>query len=182
MNQNFHSPFPVSHRLRRLTWVVVAAFFFRPFPRALFGWRRLVLRTFGARIDRTARIYGKARIWTPWNLTMGPRSTLADDVDCYNVAAVTLEEGAVVSQGAYLCSAGHDVHDSAFPLVSKPIVLRRLSWVCARAIVAMGVEVGEGAVVALGSVAVKDVPPWTIVGGNPARQIGDRRCSTVAVE
>jgi putative colanic acid biosynthesis acetyltransferase WcaF len=105
---------------------------------------------------------------------MGPRSVLADNVDCYNVARVTLEEDAVVSQYAYLCTAGHDVHDPSVPLVTGPIVLRRLSWVGAKAIIGKNVTIDEGAVVGLGAVVVKSVPPWTIVGGNPAREIGRR--------
>ncbi len=105
---------------------------------------------------------------------MGPCSSLAQDVECYNVAPVTLEAGAIVSWGAFLCTAGHDVHDPAFPLVVGPIVLRRLSWVGAKAIVGKDVTLDEGAVVGLGAVVVKSVLPWTIVGGNPARVIGRR--------
>lgn len=99
---------------------------------------------------------------------------MAEDVECYNVAPVTIEEQAIVSQNAFLCTAGHDVHDPTFPLVTAPIVLKKKSWVCAKAIVGMGVTVGECAVVALGAVAVKDVPADTIVGGNPAKKIGSR--------
>jgi len=140
-----------------------------------FAWRRWVLVVFGAKIAPGARVYNSTRIWAPWNLTMAAGSILADDVDCYNVAPVTLEEGAIVSQYAYLCTAGHDVHDPAFPLITGPIVLRRLSWIGAKAIVSKNVAIEEGAVVGLGTVVVKSVPPWTIVGGNPAREIGRRR-------
>jgi len=105
---------------------------------------------------------------------MGPRSILGDAADCYNVALVTLEEGTIVSQYAYLCTAGHDIHDPGFGLTFAPITLERQSWVCAKAIVGMGVTIGEGAVVALGAVAVESVAPWAVVGGNPAREIGMR--------
>ena len=139
-----------------------------------FGWRRLLLRLFGARVHRTVRVYGTARIWAPWNLVMGPYSSLADEVDCYNVAAVTVGEGVFVSQYAYLCTASHDIHSPGFPLVSAPIVLERQSWVCAKAVIGMGVTIGEGAVVAMGAVAAKSVAPWTIVAGNPLVVIGRR--------
>ena len=176
------SPFSFSHRFRRLVWSVVYVSLFRPVPRACFSWRRLLLVLFGARIEATARVYGTARIWTPWNLAMGPRSVLGDAVDCYNVAMVTLEEGAIVSQYAYLCTAGHDIHDPGFGLTFAPITLKRQSWVCAKAIVGMGVTVGEGAVVALGAVAVESVVPWAVVGGNPAREIGKRSPCGVRVD
>jgi putative colanic acid biosynthesis acetyltransferase WcaF len=105
---------------------------------------------------------------------MGPRSILGDNVDCYNVASIVLEDNAIVSQYAYLCTAGHDIRDPSFTLTSAPITLRRWSWVCAKAIVSMGITVGEGAVVGMGAVATKSVGPWVIVGGNPAREIGKR--------
>jgi putative colanic acid biosynthesis acetyltransferase WcaF len=126
---------------------------------------------FGTHIDATARVFSSTRVWAPWNLDMGPRSVLAEDVDCYNVAKVTLEEEAIASQYAYLCTAGHNIHEADFRLVSGPITLRRKAWVCAKAVVSQNVEVGEGAVVAIGAVAVKSVVPWNVVGGNPAKFI-----------
>jgi putative colanic acid biosynthesis acetyltransferase WcaF len=168
------SPFSLGQRLRRLTWSVAWSLLGRPFPRACFGWRRGLLGLFGARVDATARVYGTVKIWAPWNLVMGPGSILGADVDCYNVATITLEEGATVSQYAYLCTAGYDIRDVDFPLITAPIVVRAKAWVCAKAVVGMGVTLGEGAVVALGAVVVKSVGPWTIVGGNPAREIGQR--------
>ena len=54
---------------------------------------------------------------------------------------------------------------------SAPVVIRSKAWIGARAIITKGVEIGEGAIVAAGSVVTKNVPPYTIVGGNPARFI-----------
>lgn len=168
------SPFPLAQRIRRLAWGVFWHVLFIPSPRVFFSWRRLLLVIFGARIHRSARVYDSVRVWAPWNLTMGPQSILADDVECYNVDKVTLEEGAIVSQHAFLCTAGHNIHDPGFPLVTAPITLCCGSWVCAKAVIGMGVTLGEGAVVALGAVVVKSVPPDVVVGGNPARQISQR--------
>jgi len=169
------SPFSLSHRLRRFCWVVLWGLFARPLPRSGFPLKRFLLQSFGAQIDPTARVYGAAKVWAPWNLVMKANSILADDVDCYNVDRVTLEEGAVVSQYAFLCTASHDVHDPAFPLVTAPITIQKDAWVAAKAVVGMGVTVGEGAVVALGAVVVKDVRAGAIVGGNPAKEIGIRQ-------
>src|SRR6185312_11674139 len=72
-------------------------------------------RLFGANVHPTAHPYPKCRIWAPWNLTMAAHSCLANNVDCYNVAPVMLEEYAIVSQYSYLCSASHDFNDAAFP-------------------------------------------------------------------
>ena len=106
---------------------------------------------------------------------MGERSILAEQVDCYNVALVVLGEEAIVSQYSYLCTASHNIHQPEFPLVTAPIILKPKAWVAAKAIVSMGVEIGEGGVVALGAMAIKNVEPWTVVGGIPAKPIGKRQ-------
>jgi putative colanic acid biosynthesis acetyltransferase WcaF len=105
---------------------------------------------------------------------MGAHSCLANNVDCYNVAPVTLGDYAIVSQYSYLCSASHDFNDAAFPLFSKPIRVERQAWVAARAYIGPGVTVGEGAVVGANSCVYKDVESWAVVGGNPARFLSRR--------
>ncbi len=170
-----HSQVTLSIRLARLCWNTVCALLYRPTPRFLHPWRRAVLRVFGATIGPAAHPYPRARIWAPWNLTMGARSCLADDVDCYSVAPITLGENATVSQYAFLCSGTHDYDDPAFPVLTAPIRVEANAWVAAAAFVGPGVTVGEGAVVAARAVAVRDVPPWNVVGGNPARLLRMRR-------
>lgn len=64
-------------------------------------------------------------------------------------------------------------HEGAPPL-PKPIVIGDSAWVAGWSIILPGVTIGEGAVVAAGAVATKDVAPWTVVGGNPARVIKKR--------
>jgi putative colanic acid biosynthesis acetyltransferase WcaF len=81
---------------------------------------------------------------------------------------------AIVSQNAYICGATHDYDDPAFPLYSMPMTLGAYSWVCARASVAPGVNLGEGAVLGLGAVATRDLEPWSIYAGNPAKKIKER--------
>src|SRR3569623_2764790 len=112
---------------------------------------------FGARVHDTAASYPSARIWAPWNLQMAARSALGDDVDCYNVDRVILDEDAVASQYAFLCTASHDITDPAKRLVPAPIHLQRMSWVCAGAFVHPGVTLGEGVVAGARLVVTRDV-------------------------
>jgi putative colanic acid biosynthesis acetyltransferase WcaF len=130
---------------------------------------------FGARVGRRAKVFPSTRVWAPWNLTLGDFACLSHDVDCYCVAPVKIGSHATVSQYSYLCAATHDVADPHMRLVTAPITIMDQAWVCARVFVAPGVTIGQGAVAGACSVVVNDVPPWTIVGGNPARRLRERR-------
>jgi len=131
------------------------------------GWRRLLLRCFGAEIGPGSRVYPRARIWAPWNLRTGKVAAIADDAEIYNPALVELGDYVIVSQGAYLCAASHDYRQWTFPLISKPILIGPHAWVAARAMIQMGITIGEGCVVGLGSVVTHDLPAWTVCAGNP---------------
>jgi putative colanic acid biosynthesis acetyltransferase WcaF len=105
---------------------------------------------------------------------MGEYSCLASDVDCYNVAPVTIGDNTTVSQGTYLCAASHDVTNPLIPLITAPIVIEDQAWIGAKAYIGMGVTIGQGAVVGATASVYKDVEPWIIVGGNPAKFIKKR--------
>lgn len=165
----------LGNRIGRRLWGVVWAVLFRPTPERLFFWRRWLLKLFGAEMAEGSNVYPRCRVWAPWNLKMGRHSCLANDVDCYSVDRVELGDFAVVSQGAHLCGASHDITDPGFRLLTGPIRVENSAWVAAGAFVGMGVTVGEGAVVGARAVVVKDVEAWKIVVGNPARVVGVRK-------
>lgn len=173
------NPHPVANRVARVIWKLCFVLLYRPSPRIAHKFRVLLLRLFGADIHWTAHPYPRCKIWIPSNLTMGAHSCLADDVDCYNVAPIVLEPLSIVSQYSYLCSATHDINDPDFPMLSKPIRIGRLAWVAARCYVGPGVTLGEGAVAGANSCVYREVPPWTVVGGNPARPIAKRSVTKV---
>lgn len=161
-------------QLRRGLWRLVWALFGRPTPTFLFRWRRFLANAFGANLHQTARLYPSVSIWAPWNLAMGRHATLADGVVCYSVDRITIDNDVTVSQEAFLCTASHDLCDPLRSLTTKPIHLRACSWVFARAFIGPGVTIGEGAVALACAVVVRDVPPWMIVGGSPARLVKKR--------
>lgn len=163
------------HQLTRMAWAIVWSVGAGWLPRSMgAGWKRCLLRLFGAKVASTANVYSSAKVYYPANLIMHPYSCLASDVDCYNVAPVTLGEHVTVSQGAMLCTASHDITDPHHHLVTSPINIEADAWVGTRAFVGMGVTVGRGAVVGACAAVFKDVEPWTVVGGNPAKFIKRR--------
>jgi len=165
------SRFSVGNRAARQIWNIVWLLLFRPTPRFLHGWRRLLLQLFGARIGEGAHVYAGAKIWAPWNLVLGREAAIADGADIYSADRIEIGDFAVISQGAYLCGASHDYTSWDFPLVAAPIVVGARAWVAARAIVHMGVTLGEGCVVGAGSVVTRDMPAWTVCAGVPCRPI-----------
>ena len=163
-------------KIGRVLWSVVWFVLFRPTPRGnLFRpWRIFLLKLFGAKVRWSSNVLSSCRIWAPWNLTMGAYACLGADVDCYTVAPIILGDNATVSQGVKLCTASHDISSKIMELTYKPIVIGANAWVAGWAIVLPGVTIGEGAVIAAGAVVTKDVVPWTVVGGNPAKEMKKR--------
>ncbi len=167
--------FSSKERSRRLLWNICYALFYRTSPRPMHAWRAFLLKSFGATLGPNSRFYPKARIWAPWNLVCGDLVAVGDGAEIYNPAPMHFGSHAIVSQDAYLCGATHDFDDPAFPLLAYAMTIGPNAWVCARASVAPGVNVGEGAVLGLGSVATRDLEPWTVYAGVPAVKIKERR-------
>lgn len=101
-------------------------------------------------------------------------SCLASDVDCYCVAPIRIGAHATVSQYSYLCGASHDYDSPCMPLTAAPITIEDQAWICADVFIGPGVVVGQGAVVGARASVFKNVEPWTVVGGNPAKFIKNR--------
>ena len=158
-----------------MLWTIVWGLFACPLPRSIgSGWKRFLLRLFGAKIDSTAVVYSSAKVYYPPNLIMEHYACLASDVDCYNVDIIRIGANTTVSQGAYLCTASHDITNSLNPLITAPIIIEDQAWIAADAFVGMGVTIGQGAVVGARAAVFKDVESWTVVGGNPAKFIKKR--------
>jgi putative colanic acid biosynthesis acetyltransferase WcaF len=166
--------FSLNVRFKRMAWNFVRVLLYQLSPRPFHGWRAMLLRAFGAHMGPNCHFYPKSRVWAPWNLICADQVTVADDAEIYNPSPMSFGSHAILSQESYLCGATHDYDDPAFPLIAFAMQVGAYSWICARASVLPGVNVGEGAVLGLGSVATRDLEPWTVYAGSPAVKVKER--------
>ncbi|MBP6183003.1 putative colanic acid biosynthesis acetyltransferase, partial [Flavobacterium sp.] len=162
------------NKLGRFIWFFAYWILFRPFITVFFRrWRNIVLIFFGAKIKGDVTIHPTARIWAPWNLEIDT-ACISFNTNLYNVNKISIHKGVVISHNVHICTASHDIHNSNHPLISKPIIINKYVWIATDAFIGMGVTIGEGAVVGARAAVFKDVEPWTVVGGNPAKFIKNR--------
>ena len=173
--------FSFRDRLARQLWNICWLLLYRTSPRPLHSWRALLLRLFGAKMGTNCHFYPGSKIWAPWNLTCADLVAVGDGAEIYNPSPLRLGSHAIVSQGAYVCGATHDFDDPAFPLLAFSMNIGAYAWICARALVSPGVNVGEGAVLGLGSVATRDLEPWGVYAGVPAVKVKERNRSAAGV-
>lgn len=158
-------------------WWAVEALLVRPSPQILFGWRRAILRLFGAKIGPNVLIRPSVRIVYPWKVSIGADSWIGDDVNLYSLGEIEIGNDVVISQGTYLCTGSHDHRQPDFPIFARRIVVEPEAWIAAQCFVAPGITIGRGAVVQSRAVVMGDVPSGVIVGGHPATVIGNRVAS-----
>lgn len=155
-------------------WWLVQAIFFNTSPQFMYGWRRFLLKSFGAIIGRAVLIRPSVRITYPWKLRIGDHAWIGDNVELYTLARIDIGAHAVVSQRSYLCTGSHDYRTINFAITAKPIVIEPEAWIASEVFIAPGVTVGKGAVVGVRSLVLGDVPANAICVGSPAAVIGNR--------
>lgn len=175
-------PYSPGTYLRRAAWRLVWLTVWKLAHWRLTGLRSAMLSLFGARVGRGTALRATTWIEMPWELTLGNRVLLGDKVRIYNLGAITIGDDSVVSQGAHLCGGTHDFTDPAFPLRRETVSIGKHVWIATEAFVGPGVTIADGAVVGARAVVVRDVAPWTVVGGNPAEPIGSRTLKGISPE
>lgn len=164
---------PGASAVKVLLWYFTDTLIFRsglvPFSVILVA----ILKLFGAKIGKDVRVKPFIHIKYPWRLTLGDHSWLAD---CYieNLAPVTIGKNVCVSQQAMLLTGNHNFKRSTFDLIVDEITLEDGVWIGARATVCPGVTCKSHSVLAVDSVATKDMESYSIYQGNPAVKMRDR--------
>lgn len=166
--------FSLGNRLLRIVWMASWLVLARFTPPPLHGWRRLILRAFGARLGRGVRVHGSVIIWLPANLELGDHALIGPGVRLYNQGRIAIGARSVISQRAHICASTHDVRDPDFQLVLRPIAIGEQCWVAAEAFVGPGVSMGDHAVLGARGALFADAQANGIYQGNPAVMIKSR--------
>ncbi len=142
-----------------------------PYPSAL---KRIVLRSFGARIGRGVVIKPRVNVHFPWKLTVGDHAWIGEGVFILNFEPVRIGAHCCVSQRAFLCTGNHDYRQPNMPYRNQPITVADGAWIGAQTFVAPGVTIGSEAVIAAGSVVTLDQPAGMVCSGNPSMPVKNR--------
>lgn len=155
-------------------WWLVQAILFKTSPQILYGWRRFLLRLFGAKIGKGVIIRPSATITYPWKVSIGDYSWIGNNVDLYSLGEIVIGDNVVVSQKSYLCTGLHDYKNKNFPIYAKPIKIDDECWIATDVYLAPGVTIGKGTIVGARSSVFKSLPSGKICIGSPANVIKDR--------
>ncbi len=137
--------------------------------------RRIIYRDlFHMRIGKTTVIYGGAEIRDPEKIVIGEHSIIGHYAILDGRCGIHIGENVNLSSGVWIWTLQHDPQAADFGVLGGPVVIEDYAWLSCRTVILPNVRIGRGAVVAAGAVVTKDVPPYAIVGGVPARVIGER--------
>ena len=136
--------------------------------------RKALYGLLGMKIDRSAWIYARCEVRAPRGIRIGANSVIGIDGILDGRGGIAIGRNVNLSSEVAIWTAEHDVNHPLFQVRAEPVVIEDFAWLSFRATVLPGVTVGRGGVVAAGSVVTKDVPPYAIVAGVPAKVIATR--------
>lgn len=155
-------------------WWLVQATLFRCSPQVMYGWRRFLLRCFGAQVGKSVIIRPSAEITYPWKIELGDHCWIGDSVVLYSLGVIKIGDRSVISQRTYLCTGSHDYMSRNFDIYAQDILIGSRCWLGTDVFVAPGINVGDGSVVGARSSVFKDIGPNCVAVGSPCRVIGMR--------
>lgn len=132
------------------------------------------MRKLGVQMSRNVMFYPGFSVRAPRRLSIGEGASIGPGVLLDAREGLRIGRSAVIAYEAIIWTLNHDYNDEHFAEKGAPVTIGDYAWICSRAIILPGVTIGEGAVVASGSVVTKDVAPYTVVAGVPARPVAQR--------
>jgi putative colanic acid biosynthesis acetyltransferase WcaF len=156
-------------------WWIVQATLFAWSPQVMYGWRRFLLRLFGAKIGKGVLFRPTVRVTYPWNLEIGDHCWIGEDNVLYNLAKITIGSNVALAHKVYLNTGGHDYKVETFDIFAKPVVIEDECWITNDVYVAPGVTIGKGTIVGARGTVLKSLPSGKVCVGTPAVPIKDRK-------
>lgn len=140
----------------------------------LFSIRRAILNLLGCKIGRGVTIHRGIKYFCFGGIFIGDNTTV--NFGCYldGRGGIFLGKNVNISHDVKIYTAGHNVKTCGADFFVKSVKIMDNAWIFPNALIMPGVTIGEGAVVYPGSVVVRDVENFSIVAGNPAKQVGIR--------
>lgn len=140
----------------------------------LHWFRRLFFRLAGVSLTGTSTFHIGTKFYHPAGITVGEDTIIGDHAVLDGRAALTIGSHVDIASQVMIYNSEHDIAAADFGPIEAPVAIGDYVFIGPRAIILPGVRVGHGAVVAAGAVVTKDVPARAIVGGVPAKVIGER--------
>ncbi len=126
-------------------------------PQIAYGWRRMLLRAFGARVGAGAIIRPTVRVTYPWKVSIGEHAWIGDDVTLYSLGEIDIGAHSVVSQKSYICAGDHDYQSADFAIRGRPVRIGTQVWVASDVFIAPGVTIADGVVVGARSTVLRSL-------------------------
>ncbi len=155
---------------KQTLWYFVNALIFKSSYFPFYNFKSFLLKCFGAKVGKNIKIKPSVNIKYPWKLTIGNNSWIGEYVWIDNLDDVFIGANVCLSQGSMLLTGNHNYKSTTFDLITKPIHLEDGVWIGAKSLVTPGVTCKTHSVLTAFSVASKDLEPYTIYSGNPAKK------------
>lgn len=174
--ENFQVPvsFRGKSKITVQLWWVIQDTLFAWSPQFFYGWRRFLLRLFGAKIGKGVLIRSSAKVTYPWNIEIGDFSWIGEENVLYSLGKIRIGKNVALAHKVYLNTGGHDYKKKSFDIFALPVIIEDECWITNDVYVAPGVKIGRGSIVAARSSVLKDIPEGKICAGTPAKVIKSR--------
>ncbi len=155
-------------------WWIVQGTLFALSPQFLYGWRRFLLRLFGASIGKGVLIRSSVKVTYPWKITIGEHSWIGENCELYSLNKILIGNNVAIAHSVYFNTGLHDYTRETFDILSKPIIVEDECWITNDVYIAPGITIGKGVIVGARSSVFKDLDRGKIYVGSPAKYIKDR--------
>ncbi len=139
------------------------------------SFRKFVFKTAGVKIAKGSTLHMGCKFFEPRGISIGKDTIVGDRVFLDGRASLKIGDHVDIASEVMIYNSEHDLEDPTFSAVEETVEIGDYVFIGPRSIILPGVKIGKGAIISAGAVVTKDVEQFAIVGGVPARKIGERK-------